>query len=93
MGLKNFRILILKIPKLSAFQMAGSSLFHSIIADGKKLFLKKLCLILIRGVQSTSLIFYIVIEVILTLAVGKSSHWRSPYMVPKWLLSDAPTQK
>ena len=52
MGLKNFRILILKIPKLSAFKMAGSSLFHSIIADGKKLFLKKLCLILIRGVQS-----------------------------------------
>ena len=51
-GLKNLRILLLKIPKLSAFRMARSSLFHSMIADDKKVFLKKLCLILIRGIQS-----------------------------------------
>ena len=63
------------------------------IADGEESVFEKVSLILIRGIQSTSLIFYIVIEVILTLAVGKSSHWRFPYMVPKWLLSDAPTQK
>ena len=63
------------------------------IADGEESVFEKVSLILIRGIQSTSLIFHIVIEVILTLAVGKSSHWRSPYMVPKWLLSDAPTQK
>ena len=55
-GLKNLRILILKIPKLSGFRMAGSSLFHSMIADEKKLFLKKLCLILIKGIQSTFLV-------------------------------------
>ena len=36
--------------------MAGSSLFHSVIADGNKVFLKKLCLILIRGIQSTFLV-------------------------------------
>ena len=49
-------ILLLKIPKLSAFRMVGSSLFHSMIADGKKVFLKKLYLILIRGIQSTFLV-------------------------------------
>ena len=32
----------MKIPELSAFQMAGFSLLHSMTADGKKLFLKKL---------------------------------------------------
>ena len=40
MGLKNLRILLLKVTKLSAFQMARSSLFHSVIADGKKVFLQ-----------------------------------------------------
>ena len=55
-GLKNLRIFLLKIPKLSAFRMARSSLFHSMIADGKKVFLKKSCLILIKGIQSAFLI-------------------------------------
>ena len=40
MGLENLRILLLKVTKLSAFQMARSSLFHSVIADGKKMFLQ-----------------------------------------------------
>ena len=55
-GLKNLRILFLKIPKLSAFRMSRSSLLHSMIADGKKVFLKKLCLVLVRGIQSTFLV-------------------------------------
>ena len=54
-GLINLKILILKIPKLSSFQMEGSSLFHPMTAPEKKVFLKKLCLILIRGIQSTFL--------------------------------------
>ena len=37
----NFRILFLKILKLLEFLMLWSSLFHSIIVDGKKQFLKK----------------------------------------------------
>ena len=40
-GLINFRILFLKILKLLEFLMLWSSLFHSIIVDGKKQFLKK----------------------------------------------------
>ena len=36
--------------KLSALRMVGSNLFHSMIADGKKVFLKKLCLILTIGI-------------------------------------------
>ena len=44
------------MPKLSAFRMVESSLFHSIIADGKKAFLKKLRLILTSGKPSTFLI-------------------------------------
>ena len=55
-GLINLRILPSKIPKLSALRTAGSSLFHSMTADGKKVFLKKLCLISIRGIQSTFLV-------------------------------------
>ena len=55
-GSKKFEILLLKIPKLSAFQMARSNLFYSMVADGKKAFLKKLCLVLVRGIQSTFLV-------------------------------------
>ena len=36
--------------------MVGSGLFHSMIADGRKVFLKKLSLILISGIQSTFLV-------------------------------------
>ena len=43
-GRMNLRILLLKTKKLSDFLRWGSRLFHSIIPDGKKEFLKKLCL-------------------------------------------------
>ena len=43
----NLRILLLEIPKRSAFRMAESSLFHS---------MKKLCLILIKEIQATFLV-------------------------------------
>ena len=36
----------------------GSKLFHSIIADGKKEFLKKLCFVLIRGILPSFLVAY-----------------------------------
>ena len=36
----------------------GSKLFHSMIAEGKKEFLKKLCLILKQGMLSTFLVAY-----------------------------------
>ena len=37
-GLKNLRILLLKIPKLSEFRIAGSGLFHSISVFEKIMF-------------------------------------------------------
>ena len=40
MGLKNLRILLLKIPKLSAFRIAGSNLFYSMIANEESVFEK-----------------------------------------------------
>ena len=33
------------------FLIAGSILFHSIMVDGKKVILKKLCLIFIKGIS------------------------------------------
>ena len=44
----NLRMLLLKNEKFSDFLRAGSKLFHSIIADGKKEFLEKLCFVLRR---------------------------------------------
>ena len=44
-----WRIFFLNIDKLSELPMAGSSLFHSEIVEGKKEFLKKLCLTLKKG--------------------------------------------
>ena len=52
----NLRILSLKELKFVKFRIAGSSLFHSIMVDGKKVFLKKLCLIFIKGI---SLVFLV----------------------------------
>ena len=49
-GLINFRLFFLKILKLLEFFMLWSSLFHSVIVDGKKEFLKKVCLVLRRGI-------------------------------------------
>ena len=51
----NFRILFLKTFKLSHFRRLPSNLFHLIIVDIKKEFLKKLCLVLKQGVLSESL--------------------------------------
>ena len=45
----NLRILLLKTEKFSGFLRLGSRLFHSIIVDAKKRFLKKLCFMLTRG--------------------------------------------
>ena len=40
----NFKILFLKMLSLSEFQIDLSRLFHLIIAEGKKTFLKNKCL-------------------------------------------------
>ena len=57
-GLINFRILFLKTTKLFEFQRVGSELFHSTIVEGKREFLKKLCLILKKGMLSTIFVAY-----------------------------------
>ena len=46
----NSRILFLKILKLLEFLILRSNLFHSIIVDGKKEFLEKVCLVLKKGI-------------------------------------------
>ena len=51
-------IFSLKTEILLEFLRLGSKLFHSIIADGKKEFLKKLCFVLIRGIFPTVLVAY-----------------------------------
>ena len=48
-GLINFKIFFLKMFRLGAFSVSESSLFHSIMTDGKEVFLKKLCLSLKWG--------------------------------------------
>ena len=48
----NARISSLRTLKLSHFRRLTSNLFHSIIVDGKKEFLKKLCLVLKQGILS-----------------------------------------
>ena len=47
-----------KTEILLEFLRLGSKLFHSIIADGKKEFLKKSCFALIRGILPTVLVAY-----------------------------------
>ena len=54
----NLRMLVLKSDKLSAFLRPGSSSFHSMIADGKNEFLKKLWFALRRGMFSAFLVGY-----------------------------------
>ena len=54
----SLRMLVLKSDKLSAFLRPGSSLFHSIIVDGKNKFLKKLWFVLRRGMFSAFLVGY-----------------------------------
>ena len=58
-NIKNFRILFLKSTKLREFRRVGSKLLHSIIVEGKKEFLKKLCLFLKQGMLSTFLVAYV----------------------------------
>ena len=48
-GLINFKIHFLNMLRLSEFRIDKSRLFHSITAEGKNEFLKKLCLIWKRG--------------------------------------------
>ena len=55
-GLINFKIFFLKILRLGVFWISGFSLFHSIVTDRKKVFLKKLCLTLKWGVLSAFLV-------------------------------------
>ena len=50
-----WRIFFLNINKLSELRMPWSSLFHSNIVEGKKEFLKKLCLTLKMGMLCTFL--------------------------------------
>ena len=54
-------IFSLKTETLLESPRLGSKLFHSIIAGGKKCFLKKLCLVLIRGILPTVLVAYCVL--------------------------------
>ena len=54
----NSRMLVLKSDKLSAFLRPGSTLFQSMIVDGKNEFLKKLWFALRRGMFSAFLVGY-----------------------------------
>ena len=55
-GSKKFEDIAFENTQTFSLRMARSSLFHSMIVDGKKVFLKKLCLVLVRGIQSTFLV-------------------------------------
>ena len=48
----NFKIMLLKILMLLDFLISGSRLFHSIIVEGKKEFLKKSCFVRSWGIFS-----------------------------------------
>ena len=60
-SLMNVRMLSLKELKLVGFWIAGSSLFHSIMVDGRKVFLKKLYLIFIKEISLVFLVLQIVL--------------------------------
>ena len=47
----NDRILFLKVSILSEFLISQSNLFHAIIVEGKKVFLKESCFTFIAGIQ------------------------------------------
>ena len=55
---KKFHDSILKSTNLFEFRRVGSKLFHSVIVEGKKEFLKKLYLILKQGMLSRFLVAY-----------------------------------
>ena len=55
-GLMKLKKIFLKLVKLSNLWSLESSLFHSVTADGKEEFLKKLCLMLKYGTSSSFLV-------------------------------------
>ena len=57
-GLINFKILLLKAEKALEFLVFKSKLFHSMTVEGKKEFIKKLCLSLKRVILSLVLVLY-----------------------------------
>ena len=57
-GLINFKILLLKAEKVLEFLVFKSKLFHSMTVEGKKEFIKKLCLSLKRVTLSLVLVLY-----------------------------------
>ena len=57
-GRMKLSIFSLKTEILLEFLRLGSKLFHSIITDGKKEFLKKLCFVLITGIWLSVLVAY-----------------------------------
>ena len=50
-GLKNFKIHLLNMLRLSEFRIDKSKLFHSITAEGKNEFLKKIVSNMKKGVN------------------------------------------
>ena len=54
----NDRILFLKVSILSEFLISQSNFFHSIIVEGKKVFLKKSCFTFIAGILLNCLALY-----------------------------------
>ena len=62
-GHEKFKSVFLKIFKLSEFRIFRSSLFHSITAEGKGEFWKKLYFILNRGIFLVFLVLYVLTEV------------------------------
>ena len=58
-----FKSVFLKIFKLSVLRIFRSSLIHSITAEGKKEFWKKLCFTLNRGILLVFLVLYVLTEV------------------------------
>ena len=61
-GRMKFKSVFLKIFKLSELRIFRSSLFHSITAEGKKEFRKKLCFTLNRGILFVFFMFYVLTE-------------------------------
>ena len=62
-GHMKFQFVFLKIIKLSELRIFGSRLFHSVTAEGKNKFWKKLCFTLKRGILLVFLALYVLTEV------------------------------
>ena len=62
-GRMKFKSVFLKIFKLSELRIFRSSLFHSITAEGKKEFRKKLCFTLNKRILLVFLVLYVLTEV------------------------------